>query len=161
MPYSRRASVITRMTAILALVVLCFLAFPPAAHAGFFDGVKGIFQLPGEVDKLKEDYQQVKDNYDTTIEQLEETKRQAENALQQAEAYKQMQEKLTSDNAALMEQNRQLTSMVQELRHSEEARAKQSARIKHIIWVAVLLVAGYFAISRIARYVMRDRNRKR
>ncbi|MNI95243.1 hypothetical protein D3C73_1534830 [compost metagenome] len=70
-----------------------------------------------------------------------------------------MQEKLLEDNAGLAEQNRQLAESLQELQHSEEARARQSKRIKSVIWTAVLLVAGFFGITRVARYVMRVRSR--
>jgi predicted nuclease with TOPRIM domain len=116
------------------------------AHAGLYDRVRDIFELPGEVDKLKEGYYE-------TLEQLEAAKRQAE-------AYRQMQEQLMADNARLQEQNRQLTEAVEALKSLQDERSRQSGRIQRMIWTAVLLIAGYFGITRVARYVMRARSRE-
>lgn len=148
------------LTVAVLMVSGALLTVSPApARAGFFDRVRDVFEIPGEVDKLKEQYQEVRAGYDTALQQLQDQKRQAEEARAQAEEYRKMQERLMEDNAGLAEQNRQLAETVQELRNSEEARSKQSGRIKTVIWTAVLLVAGYFGISRIARYVMRARAR--
>ncbi len=132
-------------------------AKPPSAHAGWVDRVRDVFQVPGEVDKLKEQYNEMKTGYDATVEQLEETRRRAEEAQKLTEEYRKTQEQLITDNAALAEQNRQLAATLEELKDSEEARARSAARVKRLIWTAVLLVGGYFGISRVARYVMRAR----
>lgn len=145
---------------------LMLAAYPGSAHAGFIDGVRSVFQLPGEVDKLKEQYQEVQQGYNSALEQLEETKRQAEEARLRAEEarlraeeYRKLQDQLVAENAGLAEQNRKLAEMVTELRDSEEARSKRTSQIKSVVWTAVLLVGGYFAVSRIARIVMRARAR--
>lgn len=116
------------------------------AHAGLYDRVRDIFELPGEVDQLKK-------SYDETLEQLEA-------ARQQTEEYRRMQERLLAENAKLLEQNRELAAAVQELRTGEEARSKHSDRIRRMIWTAALLAAGYFAVTRLARFVMRARTRE-
>ncbi|MDF2938392.1 MAG: hypothetical protein K0Q90_3765 [Paenibacillaceae bacterium] len=140
-----------------AACVLLWGAQPPSAYAGWVDRVRDVFQVPGEVDKLKEQYNEMKSGYNATVEQLEETRRQALEAQKLTEDYRKTQEQLLTDNAALAEQNRQLAVTLEELKHSEEARARQAERIKRLIWTGVLLVAGYFGISRVARYVMRAR----
>ncbi|MDF2922782.1 MAG: hypothetical protein K0R57_1696 [Paenibacillaceae bacterium] len=145
----------------VVLLVGSLTAFPAPAQAGLFDGIRSIMGLPGEVDRLKEDYREVKESYDSTVQQLEDTKRQAEQALLQAEEYRQLQEKLMADNAVLMEQNGRLADIVEELQNSEEARARQTNRIQRMIATAVLLVIGYFAVSRVARYVMRAQARRK
>lgn len=140
-----------------AACLLLWGAQPQTAHAGWVDRVRDVFQVPGEVDKLKEQYNEVKSGYDATLEQLEETRRRAEEAQKLTEEYRKTQEQLLNDNAALAEQNRQLAATLEELKDSEEARARSAARVKRLIWTAVLLVGGYFGISRVARYVMRAR----
>ncbi|RAU99894.1 hypothetical protein [Paenibacillus sp. YN15] len=144
----------------VAACLLLWGAQPPSAHAGWVDRVRDVFQVPGEVDKLKEQYNEMKSGYDATVEQLEETRRQAQEAQKLTEDYRRTQEQLLADNAALAEQNRQLAATLEELKDSEAARARQAERIKRLIWTAVLLVAGYFGISRVARYVMRARVRR-
>lgn len=144
--------------AVVAAVCLALWGIqPPSAHAGWVDRVRDVFQVPGEVDKLKEQYNEMKSGYDATVEQLEETRRQAEEAQRMTEEYRRTQEQLLSDNAALAEQNRKLAATLEQLKDSEEARTRSAARVKRLIWTGVLLVAGYFGISRVARYVMRAR----
>lgn len=145
---------------VVAASLLLWGGNPGSAHANWVDRVRDVFQVPGEVDKLKEQYDEMKSGYDATLEQLEETSRQAEEARRKLDDYRLTQEKLLADNEALAERNRQLDATLEELRDSEEARAKQSQRIKRVIWTAVLLVIGYFGISRVARYVMRARVRR-
>lgn len=123
----------------------------PQAHAGLYDRVKDIFELPGEVDRLKEEYGTVKERYEEAVKQLE-------SARQEAEAFRKLQEQLMADNAKLAEQNRQLAGMVEELKAAEEGRAKQSGRVQKLIWTAVALVAGYFVFGRAARLLLRNRN---
>ncbi|WP_438448637.1 hypothetical protein [Gorillibacterium sp. sgz5001074] len=115
------------------------------AEAGLYDRVKDIFELPGEVDKLKEEYGKVKGSYDDALKELD--------------SYRQMQEKLLEDNARLAEQNRLLAETVQSLKKAEESRSRSSSRIQRMIWTVVLLGAGYVILTRVARYVMRARSR--
>ncbi|MFM9332459.1 hypothetical protein [Paenibacillus mesotrionivorans] len=158
-----KTSRMLRLGAAAAAAAACLAlwgAEPPSAHAGWVDRVRDVFQVPGEVDKLKEQYNEMKSGYDATVEQLEETRRRAEEAQKLTEEYRKTQEQLITDNAALAEQNRQLAATLEELKDSEEARARSAARVKSLIWTAVLLVGGYFGISRVARYVMRARVRR-
>lgn len=143
-----------------AVSLLLWGVNPPSAHAGWVDRVRDVFQAPAEVDKLKEQYDEMKSGYDATVEQLEETRRQAEEAQRLTEEYRRTQERLLSDNEALAEQNRQLAQTLAELKDSDEARTRQAKRIKMMIWMAVLLIAGYFGIGRVARYLMRARSRR-
>lgn len=149
-----------RLGAAAVLAAACVAlwgAEPLPAYAGWVDRVRDVFQVPGEVDKLKEQYNEMKSGYDATVEQLEETRRRAEEAQRMTEEYRRTQEQLLSDNAALAEQNRRLADTLEQLKDSEQARTRSAARVKRLIWTGVLLVAGYFGISRVARYVMRAR----
>lgn len=139
--------------------VLLFAAFPGTAHAGFIDGVKGIFGIPGDVDKLKEQYQEVKSGYDSALQELDEAKRRTDTAIEQAEELKKIQQDLLAQNAGLAEQNRKLAETVEELEHSQEARDRQAKRVKTLVWTVVLAAAGLFAATRAARYIMRARVR--
>lgn len=154
--WGRRAS---RLACAGLAVMMLLGASPSPAYAGWFDRVRDIFEMPEQVDELKAQYQEVKEGYDSTLQQLEETRLQAEEARLRAEEYRQQQEKLQADNEGLIEENRKLAETILELQHSEEARARQAQRIKNLVWTAVLLTAGFFGISRVARYVLRVRAR--
>jgi TolA-binding protein len=155
---SGRGLMVSSMIAVFISVML-FAAFPGTAHAGFIDGVKGVFGIPGDVDKLKEQYQEVKSGYDSALLELDEAKRRTDTAIAQAEDMKKIQEGLLAQNAGLAEQNRKLAETVEELEHSQEARDRQAKRVKTLVWTLAATAAGLFAATRAARYIMRARVR--
>lgn len=135
-----------RVSVLLAALAIGLAGFgAERTEAGLYDRVKDIFELPGEVDKLKEEYGRVKDSYDSALMELDNARR--------------TQEKLLEENARLAEQNRLLAEAVQQLKESEQDRSRRADRLQRMIWTAVLLVGGYFAVTRVARYVMRARSR--
>ncbi|SMF89532.1 hypothetical protein SAMN05661091_4682 [Paenibacillus uliginis N3/975] len=112
------------------------------AHAGYFNDVYDNFQqfseLPDEISELKDRYQ---------------------NALKDLDRARIDTEIYQKQNADLAEQNRQLTEMVEQLQEAEAARARNSDRLKTIAITTAALLAGYFILIRVLRFVMRRTNR--
>ncbi len=122
----------------------------PAAKANIFsdiyNGFKSFSELPDEVNQLKEGFRQ-------TAEELQQSKEKLADTLREVEAYQ-------SQNAALQEQNRQLTQMVDELRNERTAREQYYNKIKITIFTGIGLILGYFLLIRLIRFSMRSRSRK-
>lgn len=120
----------------------------PAAHANYFsdlyNGLQNFSELPGEVNKLQESYQQ-------TTEELQQTKDQLGLTLQEMETYREQ-------NAALQEQNRQLSQVVNELKEERTARENYYSRIKVTVITGIGLILGYFVLIRLLRFGMRHRS---
>ncbi|MFC3748881.1 hypothetical protein [Paenibacillus sp. GCM10012306] len=135
-----------------ALLLLgIFACLPaPSAQANYFSDLYNGFQkfseLPGEVNKLQESYRQ-------TVEELERTKSELDKAKDQLGD-------TVSQNAALQEQNRQLSQMVDELRDDRQARENNFNRIKVTIITGLGLILGYFLLIRLVRLGMRSRSRR-
>ncbi len=95
---------------IIFISYLCFF-HTNTAHANyyndFYDGLQQFSELPSELNKLKDNY--------------EETRKELDKAKASAQAYEQQ-------NAQLIEQNRQLTETVQLLNEAELARQNRSHR---------------------------------
>jgi peptidoglycan hydrolase CwlO-like protein len=129
----------------------------PAAEANYFNdlykGLQNFSELPGEVNKLQESYQQTMDELQQTKDQLGETQDQLGQTLQEMEDYR-------DQNAALQEQNRQLSLVVDELRNDRTARENYYNRIKVTLITGVGLLVGYFILVRALRFAMRSRSRK-
>ncbi|WNQ09709.1 hypothetical protein MJA45_19040 [Paenibacillus aurantius] len=135
-------------TAVAAALFL-FPSVPPA-HAGVIDTVRGIFELPAEVDKLKEDYDRVQQEYARTKEELNEAKQAAEQVTHD-------QKELMDANRRLLEQNRQLSDMVGQLQSAEQARIRSMKQLRTVLFTLIGLVIGYFLLSRILRVYLRSR----
>lgn len=120
---------------------LCFF-HTNTAHANyyndFYDGLQQFSELPSELNKLKDNY--------------EETRKELDKAKASAQAYEQQ-------NAQLIEQNRQLTETVQLLNEAELARQNRSHRIRNIVVWAIGLAVGYFILTRTIRFLMKRSNR--
>lgn len=129
----------------------------PAAEANYFNdlynGLQQFSELPGEVNQLQESYQQTVEELEKTKNELGETKDQLGQTLTDMETYR-------SQNDALIEQNRQLTQVVDQLRDDRDAREKYFHRIKVTIYTGLALVVGYFLFIRLIRFGMRHRSRK-
>ncbi|MFB5763305.1 hypothetical protein [Paenibacillus medicaginis] len=115
-------------------------SFPGSAQASWNDIVEGwerYSNLPDEVNRLHESYQQ-------TQEQL-----------------KQAQENLKSyqeQNTQLLEQNRKLTETVTELTRLQQRREAALHRNKIIFWTSLALLVGYFVLIRLMRYMMKRKS---
>ncbi|RUT31566.1 hypothetical protein EJP77_09195 [Paenibacillus zeisoli] len=129
-----------RKMVLLLLPMLCAgaLYLTPSAHAGYFndlfDGVQEMSELPGEVNKLKEEYK-------STVSKLEEAQGTMESYRQQ--------------NEALIQQNKKLTETVQSLMDAEADRQASSKRIRVLLITGAALLAGYFILLRVLRVVLR------
>ncbi|MFC7677992.1 hypothetical protein [Paenibacillus sp. GCM10028914] len=140
--YSLRTKT-TFLTLFLLTSTILFHENERTAHAGFFNDIYDNFQqfteLPDEIDELKNSYQKA-------LEDLERARIDTEMYQKQ--------------NAELAEQNRQLTSMLEQMKVDEAEKARKSERIKTVIVTAIALLAGYFLLTRILRFGMRRRTNR-
>lgn len=138
------------LCSLLLLLGLSIILPAPAANANIFsdiyNGFKSFSELPNEVDQLKEGFQQ-------TAEELQQSKEKLADTMNEMETYR-------TQNAALQEQNRQLTQMVDELRDERTARDNYYHKLKITIFTGIALVLGYFILIRLIRFSMRSRSRK-
>ncbi|HEY2494239.1 MAG TPA: hypothetical protein VGI33_15210 [Paenibacillus sp.] len=120
----------------------CLLFLSPTAHANYFtdfyNGVELFSELPSEVNKLKESYQQ-------TLNELEEARANIKNYQEQ--------------QASLMEQNRQLTETITLLKDAESSKQGRTQQIKVVIIWAIALFIGYFILIRTLRFIMQRSNK--
>ncbi|AIQ39492.1 hypothetical protein MKZ24_32550 [Paenibacillus sp. FSL R7-0297] len=148
----------------LLLLGISFSYDIPAAKANYFtdlyNGLQSFSELPGEVNKLQESYQQTaeelqktKENLGTAVDELGQTKDQLDQTLQQMATYQ-------AQNAALQEQNRQLSQVVDELKNDRTARENYYNRIKVTVITGLALILGYFLLIRLLRFTMRHRSRR-
>ncbi|WNS41268.1 hypothetical protein [Paenibacillus sp. MMS20-IR301] len=163
--YKRTAKNIFRLLASALLLTGISLGYgAPAAKANYFtdlyNGLQSFSELPGEVNKLQESYQQTadelrqtKEDLSTAVDELGQTKEQLSQSLDQMAAYQ-------AQNAALQEQNRQLSLVVDELKNDRTARENYYQRIKVTVITGLALILGYFLLIRLLRLTMRHRSRK-
>lgn len=108
------------------------------ANAGYFDdflkGVKVLSELPNDVNEIKE-------NYQVTLDKLEE----AQGTL---EAYRQQ-------NEELMASNKELAATVSALTEAQEIREANARKTRIMIITGAALLAGYFILLRVIRFVLR------
>lgn len=108
------------------------------ADAGYFDdflkGVKVLSELPNDVNEIKE-------NYQITLDKLEE----AQGTL---EAYRQQ-------NEELMASNKELAATVSALTEAQEIRDANARKTRIMIITGAALLAGYFILLRVIRFVLR------
>lgn len=145
------------LISVLLLLVLSTSLSATVAKANYFsdlyDGLQQFSELPDEVNQLQESYQQTVEELEKTKDELGETKDQLGQTVEDMESYR-------SQNAALVEQNRQLTKVVDQLKDDREARESYFHRIKVTLYTGIGLVIGYFLIIRLIRLGMRHRSRK-
>ncbi|TMV50824.1 hypothetical protein FE783_09135 [Paenibacillus mesophilus] len=144
-----------RLVLSIALAVLLIGASPSPAHAGVMDRVKQWFELPGQVDNLRE-------QYDTTRQQLQDATKQMDEAARQSretiEQYRESEQRLREENERLAKQNEQLAQAISGLQEAERARSDRSRRTWILIWTAAGLVAMYFVSSRLFRLLLRSKH---
>ncbi|MGF7047058.1 putative PurR-regulated permease PerM [Paenibacillus sp. DS2015] len=119
------------------------LMLSPTAHANYFtdfyNGVEQFSELPSEVNKLKESYQQ-------TLSELAEARASIKNYQLQQES--------------LMDQNRQLTETITLLQDAESSKQSRMDQIKVVVIWAVALLIGYFILIRTLRFLMQRSNKR-
>jgi len=152
-----------RSTALAALLLAALLLPLPGTatpvQAGAFSQIESFFQLPGEVDKLQDNYQQIQEQYNDTREELEAARKQAEEtalkAEQTAEQFRAEQERLVQQNTALAEENRQLAATLEELKDADELRQKANRRLHTALYTGAGLIAAVFFAGRFTRFALR------
>lgn len=134
----------------LLLFTLSTILISPTAEANYFtdlyQGIQQFSELPSEVNQLQESYQE-------TVKELENTKDQLDETIDDMETYR-------TQNAALMEQNRQLTQVVDQLKDDRAIRESYLQKIKITLYTALCLIIGYFIIIRLIRFSMRYRSNR-
>ncbi|MRN51562.1 hypothetical protein [Paenibacillus monticola] len=129
----------------------------PAAHANYFNdiynGLQKFSELPSDVNQLQESYRQTTEELQQTKDELGNTQDQLGETLQEMDTYR-------TQNAALQEQNLQLTKVVDELRDDRTARESYLHKIKITVFTGIGLVLGYFILTRLVRFGMRHRSRR-
>jgi septal ring factor EnvC (AmiA/AmiB activator) len=149
---------------VLLLLGISWTIDTSAAKANYFtdlyNGLQSFSELPGEVNKLQESYQQTaeelqqtKEELGVAVDELGQTKDQLSQSLRQMETYQ-------AQNAALQEQNRQLSQVVDDLKNDRTARDNYYNRIKVTVLTGLALVLGYFLLIRLLRFTMRHRSRR-
>ncbi|MWV46927.1 hypothetical protein GRF59_25275 [Paenibacillus sp. HJL G12] len=132
-----------RQISMLVIMIFGLFLTGSFAHANYFDdfynGVEKFSDLPGQVNQLKQNYQE-------TLDELERTK-------QSAKAFEEQ-------NAQLVEQNRQLAETVDQLKEVNELKDAKTHKFKIMLITVILLVVGYFVIIRVIRFAMRQSNRR-
>lgn len=155
----------------LAAAALLTFAAPAPADAAWWD----IFSLPGEVNELREEYDNTKTRLEEVTRQSQETieqyRLQQERLIETQEQMSLDQERMSQDqermesenkrliaqNERLIAQNEELSQAVVSLQRAEEARAKHTARIWSYVYVGLGLVALYLLLGRFLRLFLRSR----
>lgn len=133
----------------LAMYSLLLMISDERAQAGFWENVYNGYEqfsnLPEEVNKLQQSYEQ--------------TMTELNSAKENIESFQAHNEELIAQNQYLMEQNESLTSMVSKLQKAEEQRMKTQKRITTTVITAIGLIVFYFVLVRIIRYRMQRHSR--
>ena len=134
-----------KIIAYIGIFVLCiglWLGPASAAHAGFWDWVSGVKEIPSDVDELKSKYTQMEESFQKSREQYETVSNQ-----------------LMQENEQLRVQNETLTSRLKLL---EEQDLRQKERMKWIIrgiMIAASIIALFFIMTRVTRVLFWRRHR--
>jgi len=127
---------------VIVLSIGLLLGPAPAAHAGFWDWVNGVKEIPSEVDELKSKYTQIEESFKKSREQYETVSNQ-----------------LMQENEQLRVQNEALTSRLQML---EEQELRQKERMNWIIRgiiIAASAIVLLFIMTRVTRVLFWRRHR--
>jgi len=117
-------------------VLSCLLFFGPVsqAQAGWFDWMKGISEVPSDVDQLKSKYEEME-----------------QSLLDTQQRYQEMTSQLNAENEALRLQNEQLTQRLLLLEEQELQQKQRTSRITTMILTGAGLLVLYFILTRIMR----------
>lgn len=132
------------------LAIVCFLSFilisipQPAAHAGFFDRIKDIYNTPEKISELEQQYLEAKEALAVQQQKLEESAKAAEE-------YALRQQELLAQNEQLIAQNAELQAEMERMKHDRQSLI--SKLINTVIVIAVIFVA-YIVSIRVWRYLV-------
>lgn len=137
------------------LVGILLLPTGRQAHAwepfdNFVNGLEMFGELPGEVNQLRQSYQE-------TVNQLEDAKSDIQSYREDMEGYRDQVTQLNEQNQRLDQQNQQLQQTVAALNAAQEERDRSARTMKIIIFVLIGLFVGYFLFIRVLRLGLRGR----
>jgi regulator of replication initiation timing len=123
-----------------ALLMIVFLGSASTAEANVIDKIKGLYDLPGDVDNLKK-------QYEATKQELEDQKAKLEEQV--------------IKNSQLLEENKTLQTRIQDMEQSViQAKNKRAHQFKIALITAASLIIVYFGLGRLFRYLIWQRNKK-
>jgi septal ring factor EnvC (AmiA/AmiB activator) len=145
---------------VLAAVLFMILFLFPAstAEANVMDKIKGLYDLPGDVESLKKQYENTKQQLEDQKAKLEEQKDKLADTMQKA---KETEDRLTSRNNQLQEENKTLQTRLQDMEQSViQAKNKRVHQLKIAVITITSLMVLYFVLGRLFRYLIWQRNKK-
>jgi regulator of replication initiation timing len=123
-----------------ALFMILFLCPASTAEANVIDKIKGLYDLPGDVDQLKKQYEDTK-------QQLEDQKAKLEEQIHR--------------NSQLQDENKTLQTRLQDMEQSViQAKNKRVQQFKIAAITIASLIILYFMLGRLFRYLIWQRNKK-
>lgn len=131
----------------LSVLLILLFIIPSIASANVF---KDLYNLPGDVGELRE-------QYDETKSQLEAVTRRSQETLKQYEESQLQIEQLNKQNEQLLSQNERLADAVISLQQAEEARANKVKLWWRYAYIGIGLLALYFISGRLVRVLLRSR----
>ena len=138
--------------ALFAVVLTLSFFFPASlADAGFFDTLKNIYQITGNIEKLQKDYADTKQQLDEQKAKLAESMRLA----------LETEQRLLLQNRQLQEQNQILQTRLQAIEQVAQDKDKLLLRIKYVGFGAVALVILYFLSGRLIRVAVWRRQKRK
>jgi regulator of replication initiation timing len=128
---------------ILFLLFFVSLSGPvPQAHAGFWDWVTGVSELPSDFNELKSKYDQIEQNLNASKEH-----------------YETVMQQLNIENEQLRLKNEQLTERLLLLEEEDQQQKKHVRRIVQGTLTLIGLLLLCFAVTRVLRVMVWRRNR--
>jgi regulator of replication initiation timing len=123
-----------------ALFMILFLCPASTVEANVMDKIKGLYDLPGDVENLKKQYEDTK-------QQLEDQKARLEEQIDR--------------NNQLQEENQTLQSRLQDMEQSViQAKNKRAHQFKIAAITIASLIVLYFILGRLFRYLIWQRNKR-
>ncbi|MDF2721455.1 MAG: hypothetical protein K0Q59_1130 [Paenibacillus sp.] len=156
--FNRRKTTLGPLALTLVLTAALCAGQPDVAHANVMDKMKQWFQLPSQVDDLRDQYDATKQKLDQATKQLDQTTKQLDEAAQQSREAKEQVQQLVSDNERLAKQNDQLAQAIDDLQSANRQREQRSKQIWAVIGTAIALVAVYFILTRLLRLLLRSKH---
>ncbi|MNQ81745.1 hypothetical protein D3C85_967790 [compost metagenome] len=146
----KRHRIVIGQAVVVLMISIGFLYLAPTAQASLLDQVKGIFQLPSNVEQIQKDYE-------STKQQLEEQKDKLSEVVRQSQ---EVQDRLLSQNEALKQDNEQLQERLKAMEQIALDKDKRNQKITYMVITAAALVVGYFLLGRVFRIIVWRRKKR-
>lgn len=155
---ARRRTIFYPLALSVAMAAMLIFFQPEVVHANVVDKVKQWFELPGQVNDLREQYDTTKQRLKEATKQFDEAAQQSQEAIKQIEQYRQSEQQLREENERLIARNEQLAQAISSLQDAEQERADRTRRTWTLIWSAAALVGLYFMSARLFRLLLRSKH---